>query len=158
MVDLTNPWRPNSRRRLSKPATGRVNFVNTRDGTLLAAVVSDTRSPRPDLGITWGSTYLLVWDCATGRERIRVERAMQNYHTAFSLVAITPDARLAATVSEGDLVEIWNGLTGERIQSFKAGNTVTAFAFSDDGMMLASGHQDGRVSLWNTRPASEKGG
>jgi hypothetical protein len=69
------------------------------------------------------------------------------------MVAITRDGRLAATVSERDRVEIWNGFNGYKLDGFDAGPDISAIAFSNDGSMLASGHEDGSVFLWNTRPA-----
>ncbi|MGE3637383.1 MAG: WD40 repeat domain-containing protein [Pirellulales bacterium] len=136
--------------RLPLPAMGRFAFDD--NGILLAAVVSDDQTPRP-YGEKWGSTHLILWDVATGWERLRVDREMHSYFGAFSAVAITRDGRLAATVCEHDRVEIWNGFNGYKLDSFDAGCDVTAITFSDDGTMLATGHPDGSVYLWSTRAA-----
>lgn len=136
--------------RFPVPATGHFAFSDNGDGTLFAAVVSDAPNP-PQYGEKWGSTHLLVWDVATGWERLRIDREMHNYFDAFSLVAITRDGRLAATVSERDRVEIWNGFNGYRLDGFDTGSDVSALAFSGDGTKLATGHADGSVFLWNVR-------
>lgn len=138
--------------RLPLPAMGRFACADNGEGTILAAVVSDDQSP-PGYGERWGSTHLLVWDVATGWERLRIDREMHNYFGAFSMVAVTRDGRLVATVSDRDRIEIWNGLKGYELDAFDAGGSVTALAFSDDGTMLATGHEDGRVLLWNARLA-----
>ena len=84
---LTN-WKTQSNTdRLRVPAIGRFNYADSGDGTTLAAVVSDGRSP-PGYGEAWGSTHLLIWDTATGWERLRVNREMHNHFDAFSLVAV----------------------------------------------------------------------
>lgn len=136
--------------RLPVPAMGRFAFADNGDGTLFAAVMSDARNP-PSYGEKWGSTHLLVWDVATGWERLRIDREMHSYFGAFVMVAITRDGRLAATVSERDRVEIWNGLNGYKLDGFDTGCGVSALAFADDGTMLATGHEDGNVFLWDTR-------
>lgn len=138
--------------RLPLPAMGLRAFADNGAGTMFAAAVSDDQTPR-QYGEKWGSTHLLVWDVATGWERLRIDREMHNYFGAFSMVTITRDGRLAATVSEHDQVEIWNGFNGYKLDGFYAGGSVSAIAFSDDGTMLATGHEDGSVFLWNTRMA-----
>jgi WD40 repeat protein len=138
--------------RLPVPAMGRFAFADNGDGTLFAAVMSDAQNP-PSYGEMWGSTHLLVWDVATGWERLRIDREMHSYFDAFALVAISRDGRLAATVSERDRVEIWNGFNGYKLDGFDAGCDVSVIAFSRDGTKLATGHADGSVYLWSTRAA-----
>jgi hypothetical protein len=138
--------------RLPMPAMGQFAFADNGDGTLFAAVMSDARNP-PSYGEKWGSTHLLVWDVATGWERLRIDREMHNYFGAFAMVAITRDGRLVATVSEQDRIEIWNGFNGYQLDAFDTGSNVSAIAFSDNGTMLATGHEDGSVFLWDVRIA-----
>lgn len=138
--------------RLPIPATSLRALADNGDGTLFAAALTDSRSP-PSYGEKYGSTYLLVWDVATGWERLRIDRELPNYFGFFSLVAITRDGRLLATVSNKNRIEIWNGFNGYLLDGFDTPCDVTALAFSDDGTMLATGHVDGNVFLWNTRPA-----
>ena len=81
---------------------------------------------------------------------------MTEYFSAFSAVAISADGKLAATASYRYRIEIWNAHTGELIQRSIAGNDITVLEFAESGKMLASGHADGRVLLWDTGEAWEK--
>jgi WD40 repeat protein len=138
--------------RLPIPAMGRFVFADNGEGTLLAVAVSNDHTPQP-YGEKWGSTHLLVWDVATGWERLRIDREMHGYFGSFAMLAITRDGRLVATVSDRNRVEIWNGFNGYQLDGFDTACGVTALAFSDDGTTLATGHEDGSVFLWNTRTA-----
>jgi WD40 repeat protein len=121
---------------------------------MLAAVVSEDNYATASRHQGWGHTYLLLWDVITGWQRLRVTRNMDaDYFAAFEQVAISPDSRLVATSSHTNLVEIWNGFTGDRLLSIQTENPITALTFSDDGLLLATGHQDGRVYLWDIRQA-----
>jgi WD40 repeat protein len=138
--------------RLPLPATSLHAFADNGAGTAFAAAVSDDRDPRAR-GEKWGSTHLLVWDVATGWERLRIDREKHSYFGSFAMAAITRDGRLLATLSDHNRVEIWDGFNGYQLDGFDTASGVTALAFSDDGTMLATGHEDGSVFLWNTRMA-----
>ena len=141
--------------RLPLPADTQFNVAATAGNQALAAVMSDdwyfNEPGKPGRGYT----YLMIWDAVTGREQLKVKRKRPDYHSAFAEAATTPDARLAATASHRNRVEIWDGRTGDLIQRFDAPNDVTVLKFSEDGALLASGHRDGRVLIWNTQPARD---
>jgi WD40 repeat protein len=139
--------------RFSIPALGRFQFDETPDGAALAAVISTAHIP--SAGQPWGSTYLRLWDVTTGRERIKVSSGMENYFSAFTVVAVSPNGRRVATASDESRIEVWDGKTGERLRFFDARNRVTVLAFSHDGKILASGQLDGRVNLWNVGEAAQ---
>lgn len=139
--------------RLKLPAYGRFALAGTADCKWLAAVVSDEWHPQDHHGYGPGSTWLLVWNLDTGVEQLRLEKQRDDYFSSFAGVAISAGGKLAATTRRHSRIEIWNGLSGELLQEMDGRNPVTLLAFSEDGAMLASGHQDGSVRLWNTRPA-----
>ncbi len=141
--------------RLSLPAHSHFAINNTKDCSKLAVVAADEWHPKNQRGYGPGSTYLLIWDMETGEEQLRVERVRDDYFSSFSGVAISPGGRLAATASHHSRIEIWNGFTGKLLQRLDAKNPIVVLAFSYDGFKLASGHQDGSVYLWDTRPAWE---
>ena len=123
--------------------------------SFLAAVVSENFHTRVSLGLDSGSTYLLIWDLSSDKERVRVKRKRFDYFAAFSNVALSQYGRLAATVRHKTQIELWNGFTGELMQRFAANNEVVKLRFSEDGTVLASGHRDGGVFLWDTRTARD---
>ena len=137
--------------RLPIPALESFRYATTPDGTILAVIVSDSRT-RP-YGEKFGSTHLVVWDIATGWERLRVDQEMHSFFGAFTHVAVARGGRLVATASQHDRIDIWNGFNGYLLDSFDIGNDITALAFSDEGGVLATGHADGSVYIWNTRLA-----
>ncbi len=137
------------------PYVGHFNMAESRDDQTLVVVTSDDFHSRASNRLEPGLTYLLVWDVITGQERTRVTRPRPDYFSAFSMAAVTRDARLIATCRNRGQIELWHGSTGELIQRFDAPMDVSKLAFSDDGTILASGHIEGSVLLWDTRAARE---
>jgi WD40 repeat protein len=129
-------------------------FVSAASDETIAMVAADDWNVAYKTKTT-GSTYLWATDLPTGKERFRVTRKRKEYYSAFSNVAISRDTRLIATVRQRNRIELWNGFTGELLQQLEAPNAVTVIEFSDDGATLASGHQDGRVYLWDSKAAYE---
>lgn len=129
-------------------------ITDAADNNILAIVASDDWHGAHNTNKI-GSTYLWITDLSTDKERFLVARNRKDYWSAFSHVALSRDSRLVATVSHTDRIELWNGYTGELLQQLDAPNAVALIEFSDDGAMLASGHQDGRICLWNTNAAHE---
>lgn len=132
------------------------HFVDTAHGTALVGIGSDDQYyDRDQKKQIYGSTYLMIWNVATSQELLRLKRDNSDYFSKFSLVAATRELQLVATASRRDHVDIWNAITGEHLQEFDTGNDVTALAFSDYGSLLATGHADGRVNIWDTQAAAE---
>ena len=68
-------------------------------------------------------------------------------------IALSPDIRVGAAISERSEVLLWNPLRGTLLSSIiQAASRPLSLAFSPDGKLLATGHQDGRVRLWRVAP------
>jgi WD40 repeat protein len=110
----------------------RVQFVLAPDGR----TVVTTRGRDENSGV-------VAWDVAAGKERMRLaDRGLP--------VAVSPDGRHVALVSDADLIllslatgaELWRANRGDR--------RGRAAAFSPDGKTLAVARGDGAVDLWET--------
>jgi WD40 repeat protein len=69
-----------------------------------------------------------------------------------TLWLFSPDATMLASASD-DLI-LWNCADGSQAATIQQLSWVTALAFSPDQNTIATGHDDGRVRLWNTESQS----
>jgi WD40 repeat protein len=113
-----------------------------------------------------GEMTLRVWDLATYQEVQRVTPRSDGGHVAFS-----PDGRWLAAGTPRDLrpansagaVQLWDldtgrpprALTAPSDRPFTAG-FYQPLAFSPDGRMLATGHHDGTLRLWEVATGGER--
>jgi hypothetical protein len=69
-------------------------------------------------------------------------------------IALAPDCRTLVTVSQHGTLRFWDLLTGEEVLS-RTGvpAQVTSLAFSPDSKVLATGHADSTILLWDVSPA-----
>ena len=77
--------------------------------------------------------------------------------SSVSAVAFSPDGKTLVSVSDDNMVEIWDMEGGEPIgqQSLASpSNSIKSLAFNADGPMLASAGSDGVISLWDVRSGS----
>jgi WD40 repeat protein len=108
------------------------------DGDLLALAFA------PD-GTLWSVEEpgtLRRWDVATRRQL-----DWRDLDEPATLWAFSGDARLVAAGS--DEVTVWSTASGEAVAAWPQPDWVTATAFSPDDKLLATGHDDGRVRLWD---------
>jgi WD40 repeat protein len=136
--------------RFTIPAFSQFAMAETHNDRRLAIVASDDwyGPQRPN-----GFTYLYVFDVTTGQKLLHLKRDRGEYYAAFSVVALSPDARLVATASHQSRIDLWNTKTGQLLQRLESKNPIAILQFTDDGKKLASGHQDGRVYIWDTESA-----
>jgi hypothetical protein len=101
----------------------------------------------PDgLTIVTGGTYLMLWDAATARLRLVLDR-----DGGFcSAPAYSPDGRrLAAASPMRGTIRIWDTATFRALATFQGRVTpVFALAFAPDGRTLAAGGEDGMIESW----------
>lgn len=88
-----------------------------------------------------------VWDVETGE----CEHLMPGHRGSIKMMTFSEDGRRLATVGSMDgEVRLWDAATGELVHCFQGPpHGARAVAFSGDGMILATGHGNGEVMLWN---------
>lgn len=82
-------------------------------------------------------------------------RVLGRHDAELSSLALTPDARWAATGSVDGEVRLWSVDRGELLHRWRLDSAVTSVALSRDGDILAAGLRDGTVRLWRG-PAGER--
>ena len=148
---VTNLWdaRAGAKVRTLDAYSGLPNSIAFSRGTgatpTLLAVASDAKD---------GSRTVQLWDPHAGR----MVRALRG---AAAPVAFSPDGRILATGSAGNLVKLWGASTG-KLQRVLKGHSmrVASVAFSPDGRTVASGagyQQAGELKLWEAATGKLKG-
>ncbi len=105
-----------------------------------------------------------LWETATGREVLRIEKRKPDAEVGRRLFspsppapAFSPDGALLAVAAGDKKVTFWDLSTGEERGALDAANDeVTALAYSPDGRLLAAAGADGTVLLWDARELSGK--
>ncbi len=121
--------------------SGFAPFAFGPDGKTLAAV--DATSP------------VLLFNVATGKLVRTLNTASDNIYS----VAFSPDGTLIAAGGDGNSVEVWNAVTGNR-QFTSINNTddgVESVTFSPKGRLLASGSDDQTVIRWEPKTGKQVG-
>jgi RNA polymerase sigma factor (sigma-70 family) len=76
--------------------------------------------------------------------------------TVYSL-AVAPDGRSLASVSDDGTVRLWETATGGEVRKISSdAGKVWALAYSPDGRTLATGDEDGAVRLWDPATGKER--
>jgi RNA polymerase sigma factor (sigma-70 family) len=88
-----------------------------------------------------------LWDVKAGKAKYRLKQL--TYVTA---VAFSPDGKMLAGSSSGQLIQVWDVQKGELIV-FLTGSQhgQRTIAFSPDSTLVAAGGHDGKVRLWDAR-------
>jgi len=89
-----------------------------------------------------------LWDPVAGK----VTKVLKGSTSSVSHLTWSPDSlRLASSGHGATSVQIWSMLSGKIVGSLKATDSVRTIAWGAEGGVLATGADDGNVSLWNTR-------
>ncbi|MCS7168183.1 MAG: c-type cytochrome domain-containing protein [Gemmatales bacterium] len=81
-------------------------------------------------------------------QRLRVQ---SGHGGAVYELTFAPDGQLLASASADGTVRVWNGQTGQPIQTFNVGSVQYAVALRPDGRQIAAGGFDGIVRIYDTQ-------
>jgi WD40 repeat protein len=132
--------------RLKAPPSDRVAF--SADGSRLFALATDPPPRTPDKSADRESA-VIVWDAAGGRpvRAFKVRSAVGLHGPA----AFSPDGtRLLPAPDYDQPLQVWDVAGGQVLHTVggRATNFLESAAFSPDNAMLATGHIDGSLKLW----------
>lgn len=102
-------------------------------------------SPDGNLLASNGKDNIRLWDAHTGQFLQYFE---ENDHSYGGPIAFSPDGRILAAGRDETFL-LLDIQTGEKLQESRG--RVIAFAFSPDGLILASCNPYGSIMLWNTQ-------
>ncbi len=111
-------------------------------------------SPDSRTMVSWSSDIRL-WGVATGRHK----RTLKGHTSLVEDVSFSPDGKTLASGGLDGTIRIWNSETGEQIHAFMENSfannlaaqsaAVSVVTFYSDGVVLASGHKNGSIRLWD---------
>jgi WD40 repeat protein len=110
--------------------------------TLLTATLEEKRH----------HTTLRLWELASGHERLTIPCSSSGRLTQ---VALAPDGRTAATACDGETMQVWDLATGKETFRRQGFGVVRSLAFAPNSRLLASGHADGTVLVWELPAQAE---
>ncbi len=84
-----------------------------------------------------------VWQMGSGAAPLTITAP----DSQFTTLALNPAGDRLATGSEAGVVHLWRPLTGEMVDSWTYGRTITALAFNQSGNSVAIGDVEGSVTL-----------
>jgi len=135
----------------AKPTMGVVTESGPEGSTNHIQNYPDRRSGLPQVAISSNDRTIRILDCTTNKFV-----GVQHYPYAVNCSTISPDGRLRLLVGDDCLPIVANAETGEEITRLQ-GHTNFGFAcdWAQDGVTMATGHQDGFVRVWDARNLSQ---
>jgi WD40 repeat protein len=94
---------------------------------------------------------VLVWNLAEGKAVHR----LGGHAEGVTCVAFTPDGKMLASGSQGQVINLWNLASGEVAKTINGNEWVTSVAISPDGRTLAGADFHGGIKLWNLSSGKE---
>jgi RNA polymerase sigma factor (sigma-70 family) len=137
LIHLWNPRSGQSVGKLAGHTSSVLTLAVTQDGSTLASGGSDKT--------------IRLWDLA-GRKQVREIKGLDKENNYFNELSFSPNGRwLASAEAEGNApARVWDVRSGkERFRLSGGPAQARSVAFADDGSLIASGHGDGAVRLWN---------
>jgi WD40 repeat protein len=97
-----------------------------------------------------GPHSIHVWELRSGKECLAITLKESGPDDYCIRVALAPDCRTIVSVSHGNTLRFWDMFTGaELFQRTSTAARVTSLAFSRDSRLLATGHADSTILLWD---------
>ncbi|MFT3880314.1 MAG: WD40 repeat domain-containing protein [Gemmatales bacterium] len=108
----------------------------------------------------WGiEEYAIhLWEPASGKMRLAIPLREQSVlHWFLGKLVFSPDARRIAGFRIDGSIMLWDAITGDLLWEQPTQMTkVQSAAFSPDGTVLATGHEDSTIVLWNVADLQSK--
>jgi hypothetical protein len=97
--------------------------------------------------LTTAQTDFRLWEVATGKELCNFQKTLDHG----TPVAFAPDGRSIVIRATGEnTLCFWDPLTGMVTRPLERGiDRICSLAFSPNGKLLATGHEDGSILLWD---------
>lgn len=99
---------------------------------------------------------LRVWNVGRGKgAMLEYKSNIVAHDRPVTAIAISPDGKTIASVSEDSLLKTWRLDSGGLEHRIRAGDgSVMAVAFSPDGKTIATGDESGKIKLWDAMKGS----
>jgi WD40 repeat protein len=155
-------WTPDGKTLASGGSSTSVNLWNVSEGRAARTLESPgvvryvAFSPDGRTLATVGGRVPRLWDLKSGRclpnlPNPTSEESSWVFENSLTSIAWSPDGKILATDTEGDLVKLWDTVSGKKLPVLEAPGLgpIYALAFTPDCKTLAVGSGDGGIRFWN---------